>query len=116
MAHNLFHSALSTPDPQNEFLEILLRGGSGLRVERIVSHGHTTPEGQWYDQDEDEWAAVLQGEARLLCEDGQEIALAAGDSVFLPKRMRHRVIYTSSPCVWLTIFASSLEQGQCIRL
>jgi cupin 2 domain-containing protein len=109
MAHNLFHSTLSTPDPRNEFLEILLRGDSGLRVERIVSHGHTTPEGQWYDQDEDEWAAVLEGEARILYADGEEISLAAGDSVFLPRHTLHRVTYTTSPCIWLTIFAFSLQ-------
>jgi cupin 2 domain-containing protein len=106
---NLFAISDIQPDPDEEFLEILLRGGSGLRVERIVSHGHTTPEGQWYDQDEDEWAAVLEGEARLLFADGEERSLAKGDSVFLPRHTRHRLIYTSSPCVWLTIFSYDMK-------
>jgi len=40
----------------------------GLRIERIVSTGQATPEGQWYDQDTDEWVLVVQGSARLRIE------------------------------------------------
>ena len=36
-----------------------------MRVERIVSSGHCSPEGFWYDQDEQEWVPLLQGAARL---------------------------------------------------
>ena len=37
----------------------------GLRIERIVSTGQATPEGQWYDQDSDELVLVVDGAARL---------------------------------------------------
>ena len=37
----------------------------GLRIERIVSTGQATPEGQWYDQDSDELVLVVDGTARL---------------------------------------------------
>lgn len=42
--------------------------GAGVRVERIVSQGHVTPPGQWYDQDWDEWVSLLSGAARLRVE------------------------------------------------
>ena len=47
----------------------ILRQTPGVRVERIVSWGRCSPPGFWYDQDEDEWVALLSGSARLLLED-----------------------------------------------
>ncbi len=38
---------------------------SGVRLERIVSRGQASSPGFWYEQDEGEWVAVLQGAARL---------------------------------------------------
>ena len=105
--HTLLSLENITPGGE-EFMETLLRG-KGVRIERIVSHGHVTPEDSWYDQTEDEWALVLQGNARLLFEDGREIALAAGDHVLLKAHQKHRVSYTSSPCIWLTVFAQELK-------
>ena len=51
-----------------ESFDALLQGQGELLVERIVSYGHTTPEGEWYD-----------------------------------KHVKHRVAYTSSPCIWLAV-------------
>lgn len=78
-------------------------------LERIVSHGHTTPEGEWYDQERDEWVAVLEGEARLEYADGVKVHLRRGDQLFLPKHCRHRVSYTSAPCVWLAMHGDVLR-------
>ena len=91
-----------------ELLEILLEGPNGFRVERILSHGHTTPEGFWYDQDEDEWVAVLEGEARILFQNGREVRLEKGGALFLPAHAKHRVTYCSSPCIWLAVFGNDL--------
>ena len=96
-----------------EFVEVLAAGPSPdeARVERIVSHGHVSPEGFWFDQDQQEWAAVLQGEAELEFEDGpngrrESLRLLAGDWVLIPAHARHRVTYTSAdpPCVWAAVF------------
>ena len=95
---------------KQERFEPFLQGQGGLLVERIVSYGHATPEGTWYDQERDEWVAVLEGEARLRYEDGKEVALGRGDHVFLPRHVRHRVAYTSSPCIWLAVHGN-LTQG-----
>lgn len=76
-----------------------------VRVERIVSCGHTTPPGQWYDQDRDEWVVLLQGKATLEYEDGIERTLGAGDHLLIPARVRHRVHATSTGpcCIWIAV-------------
>ena len=109
---NLFSvpEAVRQRDSQERF-EPLLRGVNGLLVERIVSHGHSTPEGQWYDQERDEWVVVLEGEARLLFADGRELALSRGDHAFLPRHVRHRVAHTSSPCIWLAVHGDLTPGG-----
>lgn len=88
--------------PATELTDLLARSHGG-RVERIVSWGHSTG---WYDQDEDEWVAVLAGEAVLEYEDGSTEALAAGDWAWLPAHRKHRVAATAAdrPTVWLAVF------------
>ncbi len=101
---NLFSIPQAARSPgAEELFQPLLHGAGGLLVERIVSNGQTTPEGTWYDQDRDEWVAVLEGEATIRYEDGKEITLCKGDHVFIPRRARHRVVHTSAPCVWLAV-------------
>jgi len=82
-----------------------LVGGDVFRLERIVSRGQTTPEGQWYDQEEDEWVVLLKGRARLLYASGESVDLEKGDWLLIPSHLKHRVIFTSSDpeCVWLAI-------------
>jgi cupin 2 domain-containing protein len=87
-----------------ELCETLLHT-TNLRIERIVSHGHASPEGFWYDQDQSEWVLLLAGAARLQWED-REAELRPGDHVNIPARERHRVAWTTpdEPTVWLGIF------------
>ncbi|GAP99306.1 cupin domain-containing protein [Leptolyngbya sp. NIES-2104] len=79
-----------------------------ILIERIISTGQTTPEGEWYDQPRDEWVLLLQGEAQLMYEDGTSIDLKTGDYVLIPAHQKHRVSYTSSnpDCIWLAIHAA----------
>lgn len=90
-----------------EAVDILAKG-DGIRIERIVSAGQTSPPGFWYDQDEDEWVAVIQGEAELAWDDGRRRTMRAGDWVMIPAHARHRVERTSAdpPCVWLAVFGN----------
>jgi len=99
---NLFAAPDTLPD---ELTEVLARGGT-MRVERIVSLGHVTPEGQWYDQDEHEWVAVLAGQARLRFEAGDPIELGPGDALLIAAHQRHRVEWTTphTHTVWLAVF------------
>ena len=87
-----------------ELIETLIQS-DGVRIERIVSHGHASPEGFWYDQDDYEWVMVLQGAARLQLED-RTIDLGPGDYINLPAHTKHRVEWTTNdqPTIWLAIF------------
>jgi cupin 2 domain-containing protein len=102
LVSNLFE--LPSPLPCDEQFAILAEGHQ-LRIERILSSGQTTPLGNWYDQDLDEWVMLLQGEAELFFEDGVRQRLKAGDYLLLPAHRRHRVEYTSTepPCIWLAV-------------
>ena len=87
-----------------EMVDVLAQSDQ-VRVERIVSTGHSSPEGFWYDQEEHEWVAVLQGHARLTFED-ETIDLEVGDWVNIPAGKKHRVEATSAtePTIWLAVF------------
>lgn len=87
---------------ETEKVEVLLKNPF-LRMERIVSNGQTT---DWYDQEEDEWVALLQGSATLTYESGEIQELSMGDTVLIPAHKKHKVSATSSapPCVWLCLF------------
>ena len=94
------------PDaPGHEVLDVLL-ARSGVKLQRIVSHGQATPDGEWYDQDTDEWVVVFIGGAGLEIEgEGTVRELGPGDFVFLPAGERHRVAWTKAdaPTIWLAV-------------
>jgi cupin 2 domain-containing protein len=88
--------------PEELFTEVLKTGT--FRVERIVSQGHASPEGFWYDQEQNEWVIVLQGAARIRFEGEMEpVELRPGDYLTIPAHRRHRVEWTAPDerTVWL---------------
>lgn len=89
-----------------EIFETILASES-VTIERIISTGQSTPEGEWYDQEKDEWVALLQGNAVLEYADGSTVSLKIGDYLFLPAHKKHRVQFTSSEpaCIWLAVHA-----------
>jgi cupin 2 domain-containing protein len=99
---NLFDD-LATPGGGERFDELL--AGPGARIERIVSAGQATPEGEWYDQPGDEWVVLLAGRATLLFDRGARVELEPGDWLLIPAHARHRVETTSADpsCVWLAV-------------
>ena len=76
-----------------------------LRIERIVSHGHTSPDGFWYDQHEDECVLLLAGAARLRFEN-EVVELIPGSFLNIPAHRRHRVDWTDpqKPTIWLAVY------------
>ncbi|MFI3185005.1 MAG: cupin domain-containing protein [Methylococcaceae bacterium] len=75
-----------------------------IKLERIISKGHSTTAGHWYDQDDDEWVMLLQGQAILRYEqDNQTFHLHAGDYLLIPAHVRHRVEWTEpdTNTIWL---------------
>ena len=92
-------------DPDQEHIDTLY-SNRNTRIKRILSKGHVTPPGQWYDQKEDEWVMLMQGNASLEFEDGSIIHLRTGDYIVLDAGTKHRVSYTSNnpPCIWLAVY------------
>ena len=81
-----------------------LLDAKNVRIERIVSHGHASPDGFWYDQDQHEWVVVIKGAARLSFE-GQTFEMKPGDALNIPAHTKHRVVWTTpdEPTIWLAV-------------
>lgn len=96
------------PSKLPEELVTILAENSHVRIERIVSTGHSSPPDFWYDQQEHEWVIVLKGEAKLLYDTGEEINMQPGDHCLIPAHQKHRVEWTTDnePTVWLAVFYS----------
>ena len=89
----------------DELFEIILENDA-IRIERIVSRGHITAEGHWYDQAWDEWVLLLQGRAALCYENTTKPAmLNPGDYCLIPAHTRHRVAWTDpdQDTIWLAV-------------
>jgi cupin 2 domain-containing protein len=87
----------------DELVTSLLEAAS-VRIERIVSHGHASPEGFWYDQDQHEWVVVMKGAARLRFED-ETVEIKPGDFLNIPAHTKHKVEWTTpdEPTIWLAV-------------
>lgn len=79
-------------------------GGTGTTIERIASDGQSSPPDFWYDQDWDEWVAVLAGGAELEFDNpAAEERLSPGDWLLIPAHRRHRVRATLKGTLWLAV-------------
>ena len=89
---------------QDELFEEII-SKNGVKIERIVSFGHTTPESQWYNQDGDEWVILLKGEAVISFKDESDVRLMAGDYLNIHAHKKHRVSWTKpdAQTVWLAV-------------
>ena len=98
LLHNL-------PDDLPEESVERLAETDSVRIERIVSTGHASPEGFWYDQPRREFVLILKGSARLDFDDGESLELEPGGWADIPAHRRHRVAWTTpdEPTVWLAV-------------
>mgnify|MGYP004702435459 CR=1 FL=1 len=96
------------PEGDKEKFESLYQG-KGIKIERIISNGQSTPPGQWYDQPNDEFVVLLQGEASIEFQTGEINDLSTGDYLLIPAGLKHRVILTGKnpPCIWLAMHFES---------
>lgn len=96
--------------PPDELATILLEAAD-VRIERIVSHGHASPEGFWYDQRQNEWVVLLTGAARLQFED-EVVEMLPGSFVNIPAHRKHRIDWTppDEPTVWLAVHYKVVQE------
>lgn len=82
-----------------------LAAGKAVKIERIVSRGHSSPDEGWYDQAQTEWVMVVQGRAVIGYPDKEPITLVAGDYVTIAAHEKHRVEWTTpgEDTIWLAV-------------
>lgn len=80
--------------------------GKNINIEQIISSGQTSPETGWYDQQQNEWIILLEGEAKIEFDDHKIKHLQKGDYLLIPAHCKHKVTYTSAlpKCIWLAVF------------
>lgn len=107
-ATNLFAAIPATLT--DELVEVLAEGKGRLRIVRLVSQGHASADGFWYDQEEHEWVVLLSGEGVLSFEDAatgevSAVVMNPGDWLHIPPHARHRVESTAADVatVWLAV-------------
>ena len=96
--------------PEELFHEIIKT--ENLKVERIVSKGHSSENNSWYDQEKNEWIILLKGSAGLLFEgDEKAVVLRPGDYINIPSHTKHRVEWTDPKLetVWLAVYYKGLK-------
>ena len=92
-------------DISSEIFQDLVKSPN-VRIERILSKGHISPDFGWYDQDESEWVMVMEGKATIAFEDGRSVSLSKGDHLNIPPHCKHKVSWSDPHCVtiWLAVF------------
>ena len=95
-------------DLSDELVSVLAQS-EHVRIERIVSDGHASPQEFWYDQDENEWILLVSGSAVMSIEEAgglRRVEMQPGDHLLLPAHQRHRVESTSQTekTIWLAVF------------
>lgn len=89
-----------------EFFQTLFQN-KNIKIERIISEGHSSPKGFWYDQEEHEWVILLDGKAKIkFFEPEKTIELCPGDFILIKPHEKHRVEWTepNKKTYWLAIF------------
>lgn len=83
---------------------IVLFEDDRVRIERIFSNGWSQPLEESFVSDIDEFVTLESGTAKLIFNNGERVFLKTGDSYLIKRNTRHRVVYTDSNTVWLTVF------------
>ena len=91
---------------KDEIFETIV-SNDNIKIERIISYGQITKKDFWYNQDDDEFIYIIQGESKIKYDDGTVHILNTNDSLYIKAHQKHQVIYTSNPAVWLAIFIPS---------
>jgi len=103
LSGNLFEAA---PEDMREEHVACLVEARHVRIERIISLGHESSPGFWYDKPWAEWVVVLAGSAGLRFEGEAGVrTLSTGDYVLIPARVKHRVEWTGKDhaTIWLAV-------------
>jgi cupin 2 domain-containing protein len=102
MLNNIFDN-IPTFLEEERFVDLIQ--SKHVRIERIISTGQTSAKHFWYNQEENEFVIILDGNAVVEFEN-DEVALKRGDFLNIKAHTKHRVKYTdiNNPTIWLAVF------------
>ena len=105
---NLFDHIPARADDEI-FSELLLR--DGVRIERIISTGQSTPVDKPHRQGHDEWVVLLTGSAGLRIEGERERRLRPSDHALIAANRAHWVTWTAKnePTIWLAVHLQRVQ-------
>lgn len=91
-------------DLPEELIEIISEN-KNVKIERIISRGHSSPKDFWYNQDTNEFVILLSGSAVITYKNKKSISMKKGDYLLIPAHQMHRVEETSKyeNSIWLAI-------------
>lgn len=94
------------PDNLSDEVSETIAESDNIKIERIISDGHTSPPDFWYDQEQNEFVILLKGSAVLEFDDGSIVEMKEGDYQVIPSHQKHRVSYTDTnvKTIWLAVF------------
>jgi cupin 2 domain-containing protein len=88
------------PPLEDEIFEVLHKQ-KGIKISHIISSSKL--KSIEYDQEEDEFVLLLEGEALLEIE-GKEKMIKKGEYLFLPAHTKHKVLEVKQNTHWLAIY------------
>ncbi len=100
------------PDQLPEELIQVIAARDPVHIERIVSKGHCSAKGFWYDQNWDEWVLLMRGGAGIEMQNPSAIIkLKPGDYLLIPAGVKHRVAWTAhnETTIWLAVHINRPE-------
>ena len=89
------------PGIEEEEIVDILKENKDVKIERIISTGQVS---DWMVQERKEYVLLLQGSAVIEFND-KTVEMKSGDTLFIEKRERHKVAYTSENpcCIWFCV-------------
>jgi cupin 2 domain-containing protein len=102
MLNNIFHNL--PENSGNEVFQDILKKDN-IRIERIVSFGPESNDGEWYIQEENEWVILLKGSAKIIFTE-DSVILNSGDYLLINSQQKHKVqiLEEKTETIWLAIF------------
>lgn len=97
--NNIFKNEVKMAKKGSESFETLFQN-SKVKIEKILSNEMS--EGEWYEQEGDEWVVLISGTALLEFENTTK-ELACGEYIYIQKYQKHRVLKTSQDAMWLAV-------------
>ncbi len=98
LQNNIFKNCIK-PKAGSETFNTLLEH-KNIKIELINSNSVIS--GESYQQEQDEWILLLEGEAILEVEGVAQL-LKTGDYLFISAQTVHRVFFTDQKTLWLAI-------------